>query len=171
MTERDDSLEPSLPPAMAAEVHRLYTTPPPADAFDAALLAHARAEIAHARRRRLFVMASGPVAAAACVALAAVVLWPHAKPASPSRELAALAEPRAETADDAGVFKARTKEGAALDPADLNADGVIDIIDALILANDAPKGRGLDVNHDGRVDRADADALAVRAVRLDGGAS
>jgi hypothetical protein len=56
---------------------------------------------------------------------------------------------------------------------DLDADGRVDIVDAMVLAasierhETAPAAR--DINGDGLVDRSDVDALALMAVRLDGG--
>jgi hypothetical protein len=45
----------------------------------------------------------------------------------------------------------------------------LDIVDALHLARQIEAGRGRDVNGDGRIDKADVDALAMMAVRLNGG--
>jgi hypothetical protein len=45
----------------------------------------------------------------------------------------------------------------------------VDIVDALKLAHQVEAGKGRDVNGDGRIDKADVDALAMVAVRLDGG--
>jgi hypothetical protein len=45
----------------------------------------------------------------------------------------------------------------------------IDIVDALKLAHQIEAGKGRDVNGDGKIDRADVDALAHMAVRLNGG--
>ncbi len=49
---------------------------------------------------------------------------------------------------------------------DLNGDGRVDMLDALVLAE---RGRGLDFNQDGREDRADAEALAADVVKLERG--
>jgi hypothetical protein len=45
----------------------------------------------------------------------------------------------------------------------------VDIVDALKLAHQIEAGKGRDVNGDGAIDRADVDALAMMAVRLNGG--
>jgi hypothetical protein len=45
----------------------------------------------------------------------------------------------------------------------------VDIVDALKLAHQIEAGKGRDVNSDGKIDRADVDALAMMAVRLNGG--
>lgn len=53
------------------------------------------------------------------------------------------------------------------DPADINRDGTLNVIDALILAEQLRAGEGRDVNGDGTVNEADAAELAVRAVDLE----
>ncbi|HVP11117.1 MAG TPA: dockerin type I domain-containing protein [Phycisphaerae bacterium] len=57
--------------------------------------------------------------------------------------------------------------------ADFNRDGHINILDAFALARMLERGGPVDqtwdFNHDGVVDRADVDAIAMAAVRLDGG--
>lgn len=45
----------------------------------------------------------------------------------------------------------------------------VDIVDALKLAHQIEAGKGRDVNGDGAIDRRDVDALAMIAVRLNGG--
>lgn len=61
-----------------------------------------------------------------------------------------------------------------VDPADLDRSGAVDILDAFTLARDLETGQTLpdawDFNADGQVDRRDADDLAMRVVRLNGGA-
>lgn len=60
------------------------------------------------------------------------------------------------------------------DPFDLNADGSVDILDALAIARalkakatlGTPIDARFDVNGDGVIDRADTDAVAARAVKL-----
>lgn len=55
------------------------------------------------------------------------------------------------------------------DPNDLNQDGVVDIVDALRLAQiveDDQATGGKDINGDGRIDQADVEALAADVVRL-----
>ena len=57
-------------------------------------------------------------------------------------------------------------------PGDLDGNGRIDILDAFALARRIEAGEGmdraLDVTGEGIVDRRDVDALAARAVRLEG---
>jgi hypothetical protein len=54
---------------------------------------------------------------------------------------------------------------------DLNGDGKVDMLDALIEAErvKAGAGQGIDFNGDGRVDSRDVDAIAMSAVRLERG--
>jgi hypothetical protein len=59
--------------------------------------------------------------------------------------------------------------------ADIDGNGRVDILDAFALARRIESGNvsaGVgDLNHDGRVDRSDVDAVAMQAVRLNEGAS
>ncbi|MCC6678961.1 MAG: hypothetical protein IT436_17690 [Phycisphaerales bacterium] len=55
---------------------------------------------------------------------------------------------------------------------DLNGDGAVDMVDALVLAravDESKAQRSWDFTGDGAVDRADVDRLALGAVRLSGG--
>jgi hypothetical protein len=52
---------------------------------------------------------------------------------------------------------------------DLNGDGKVDMLDALIEAERVKGGGGADVNGDGKVDGADVDAIAISAVKLERG--
>jgi hypothetical protein len=59
-------------------------------------------------------------------------------------------------------------------PGDLDGDGTVDILDALVLARRIESDQTLDVptadlNNDGIVDRRDVDAIAARSVQLDRG--
>jgi hypothetical protein len=61
---------------------------------------------------------------------------------------------------------------AATNSRDLNADGRVDMIDALLLAEHVDTGSAstaLDLNSDGKVDRRDSDSLATDAVKLERG--
>lgn len=144
MSEHDSNLPLRLNDALA----RAYTPAPVPPAIDRAVMEGARAHFAGARRRRVLWLTAGPLAAAAGLALA-VFMWPAA---------------RGPGAGSGGLAK------SAL-PTDLNRDGVLDMLDALVLARRVESGGGQDVNADGVTDRRDVDALAQRAVRLDGGAS
>ena len=58
------------------------------------------------------------------------------------------------------------------DVADLNRDGFVDVLDALILAREVKAGGGsLDLNDDGLTDQQDVRAVAMRAVSMNGGKS
>jgi hypothetical protein len=58
---------------------------------------------------------------------------------------------------------------------DIDLSGRVDILDAFLLARRIETGSGTrpewDVNKDGRINKADVDAVALTAVRLNGGAS
>lgn len=53
------------------------------------------------------------------------------------------------------------------DRADINHDGTVNVIDALILAEQVRAGKGQDVNGDDTVNDADAAEIAARAVDLE----
>jgi hypothetical protein len=116
-------------------------------AVDDTILARAQRELAARRRFRRWatgLKAGAGLAAAAALALAAWLWTPHA-------------------GSEGGNLAARE---------DMDGDGRVDIVDALHLARSIASGGASagDMNGDGRVDHADVDAIAARAVRLDGGA-
>ena len=53
------------------------------------------------------------------------------------------------------------------DRADINQDGSVDVVDALILAEQVRAGKGRDINGDKTVTDADAAEIAARAVALE----
>jgi hypothetical protein len=53
------------------------------------------------------------------------------------------------------------------DRADINRDGTVNVIDALILAEQVRAGKGRDVNGDDTVNEADAAEIAARSVDLE----
>jgi hypothetical protein len=118
---------------------------------DRAVLGMVEGVAAGARRRRwgsggrrMVLMGAGVAAAAAVV----VVVWV------------------------VGPDVARHGKGGAVAAAlagDLNGDGKVDMLDALIEAERVKGGKGADVNGDGKADAADVDAIAMSAVRLDRG--
>lgn len=181
MPETDSNLDPS--PALKAALERAYAPPAIPATFDRGVLAHARRERTAWQRRRLVFLAAGPLAAAACLAFGVFVtlpaLRPAAQPASPagaSSELAfddrtagPLAGGNARANSESRGLERMGKSELAAD--DFNGDGLVDIIDALVLARDIDGGQGRDLNADGRIDRTDIDHLAARAVKLPGGAS
>jgi hypothetical protein len=74
------------------------------------------------------------------------------------------------------VVKSRhTRQTAQFAPEDINRDGQVDILDALLLAQELRTGHsrtaGLDLNGDGVVDEKDVEVVAARAVRLEKGGS
>jgi hypothetical protein len=132
-----------LPEALAEGLRAAYTHRVEIPAErERAVLGAARAEFGRRRRMRM-VRGWGMGVAAAIAAMIVVVVWVHHSPG-----------PRA-------VAKG-----------DVNGDGRVDIVDAMMLARHvANKDRvekGWDVNGDGVVDQKDVDALAAAAVSLKG---
>ncbi|MCK4872021.1 MAG: hypothetical protein KAS72_04775 [Phycisphaerales bacterium] len=117
--------------------------------MDEAILAQAQRALSHPRRRRW----GGPVLAAASIGLAGAITWLVLRPA--------LMTP----VPDSGR--------ATILAGDLDGSGHVNIVDAFILARGLETGAppvGGDFNGDGRIDRADVDALAMRAVAVNPGA-
>ena len=148
MTDDHNQPEANLTPDVAAALQAAFRHGPhvPAEVDDA-ILNLARHELAARRRFRPWTAgwrAGAGLAAAAGLALAVWTMLPRWM--SPTRSVAIQ---------------------------DVDRDGRVDIVDALRLARaiDAGStGRSGDINGDGRIDRADVDAIAGAAVRLDGGA-
>lgn len=138
----DDPVPPDwIAQLRAAAAHPGFAAPASLD--DSVL--NAASPILRRRRwsRRAFTAA--PLAAAAGLALA-VALWPTFTQ-SPSRRSSPL---------------------TAAVGHDLNTDGRIDMLDALVLARAlSGTGAGRDLTGDGAIDQHDVDALAGEAVRLD----
>ncbi len=138
-----------LPPHLSGDLDGVYPAAPQVPReVDRAILHAAHAGLLRRRRR---VRWGGFGAAAAGVAIVVgVAVWTAREP---------LASPR-------GPAVATRAE-------DINGDGVVDIRDALRLANQLraaggpPAGlKDRDVTGDGRVDLRDVDAIAMAAVRL-----
>ena len=131
-----------LPPELRRGLGELYPAPQVPSRIDDAVFNRARARFAFVRRVRPIIR-FGSVAAAAAILLFAIGLLltrPAAAPQVASRQ-------------------------------DLNADGQVDIRDALFLAQRLDRSKPeWDFNHDGRVDRTDADTIAMTAVSLKGAA-
>jgi hypothetical protein len=67
------------------------------------------------------------------------------------------------------IFGARIAlQGPGL-PNDIDGNRRVDIVDALKLAHQIQAGRGRDANHDGVIDQADVDSIAMAVVQLNGG--
>ncbi|UCD76792.1 MAG: hypothetical protein JSV91_07655 [Phycisphaerales bacterium] len=117
---------------------------------DEAIMAEARRSLSRPRRRRW----RGPVLAAASIGIAGAITWLMLQPAmSPS-----------------AVYHSAAPGPATALAGDLDGSGQLNIVDAFILARGLEAGtppHGGDFNGDGRIDRADVDALAMRAVALD----
>lgn len=151
-----------VPDDFAARLRTAYRWPDRTPrAIDEALLELARERGAMIERRRgrvRFLGRAAAVAAAAGLAMAAVII-----PRWGSRQTV-----------PAPVAVAPSLPGVA---GDVNADGEVDILDALALARrigaDPAAARAgapvnADLNVDGVVDRADVDAIAQAAVKLEG---
>ena len=143
--QQNDADEPRLPARLSEDLKALYVPSriiPPQ--IDASILAAAREHLADAAQSRRIVQYPRWLAAAAVVALAAVLasLW----------------------------FSTRRSPELARE--DLNRDGRVDVLDAFALARRLQQGaaadRLFDINGDGVVDQKDIEAIAVRAVKLDG---
>ena len=135
----DQQDDPQLPPQLLRALGELHSTPDVPSRVDEAILNRGRARLTGLRRMRLLRIAS-------LVAAAAIVLL----------TLGIVMNRPARAPQVAGQH-------------DLNADGIVDIRDALYLAHHAraPEAQW-DFNHDGRVDRGDADVIAQQAVSLEG---
>lgn len=112
-------------------------------AVDLEVLATARRRLEQRRRARYVGRGAGALASAAALGLAAWALWPTHRTVTPS-----------------------------LLAGDADGSGVVDMLDALIVANgvrDGSAARAWDINGDGAVTRADVDLVAMSAVRLGAG--
>jgi hypothetical protein len=146
-------LQPEDLAELERDVRRLCGPPVevPTDA-DAAIRWALRRSFAKTRRKRL-VVARRLAPFAAAVAVVMLVLW-----------LATLGPP----SPPPPPFAARSE------PADLDRNGRVDILDAFHLAQRLERGETvdstLDLNRDGAVDARDVDRIALRAVSLTPGA-
>jgi hypothetical protein len=136
-----------IPSDLAASLRALHPHVPVGPGIDDAVLVHARRAAARRTLQRRLLLAA-PLAAAAGLALAVCVAWPHSSRSGrvPPPHVAA---PRSAT--------------------DHTSDGVIDMRDALALAIRVRQGSprpGDDQNRDGVVDARDIDALALLAVTI-----
>jgi len=142
--EQNDTDEPRLPARLSEDLKALYAPPrliP--QRVDDAVLAQARGHLAKVAQGRRIVPFPRWLAAAAIV-LATVLssIWlSHQRSSEMARE-------------------------------DINRDGRVDVLDAFALARrlqqGAPTDPAFDINGDGIVDQKDINAIATRAVKLDG---
>ena len=139
-----DPNDPQLPGPLRAELSRVYAVDASAvPAVDQKILSRARAHLAGRRRLRLILELA---AVAAILFLVVGTLLPMF------------------TRTDRGMYQVQNEARG-----DVNADGVVDIRDALLLARriEQKQGRPInDYNRDGVVDRRDVDAVAMMAVSL-----
>lgn len=147
-----ESSEPTLPQALTDDLAALYwpDLPVPPE-LDEAVLTAARARFARYRRRRLILRWAPLAAAAAALILLAIPVLRFTRPQGREAAPAVL----------------------ATTPEDIDRNGRVDILDAFALARRLEAGAvaepECDVNYDGDVDAADVDAIAMLAVRINGG--
>ncbi len=141
----------SIPQPLSDDLGALYGpgVPVPPE-LDEAVVDLARRRLAGRRRSRMVLrLARVGAAAAAAIALAVWVVLPEEREVGPpAREAVAVRE-------------------------DIDRNGAVDILDAFTLARHIEAAGDLrddwDINGDGHVDRADVNAIAMTAVRLDRG--
>lgn len=140
-----------VPKKLADDLTGLFGTAPAVpEQVDEAILAMATERLSQGRRRWRIIRWLGPVAAAAAAILFVVAIG------------------------DRFWSDTRPSVSAAVVREDINGNGRVDIVDALVLAKHlesaGPRAKQWDINGDGTIDRADVDRLAMVAVRLDKGA-
>jgi|GEM_PF-3057925 len=149
--------DPLIPQSLQRQLQSAYRSPDfpgiPADfdqdmlAMSAKVAAGAAARRKNSHRRFRKNLLTGLAAALAAGTITAWFAWPRTAPL-------------------------QSTTLATTNPRDLNSDGRVDMIDALLLAELAGTGTApntLDLNADGRVNTADAHALAADAVNLSRG--
>ena len=149
MDELNHNDEPLIPSRLVSDLRRLYRRPGSVPTgVDEAILSQARSRFAGRRRVRLILALAAPAAAAAAIAGILIAAWPAVNPPA-----------------------LRSPTMAKADPADMDGNGRVDILDALVLARRIESGHAPtgDLNGDGRIDSADVEAIARSAVRLDRG--
>lgn len=160
MTDHDDIPGPNELPRLAAALRELERAPAVPAAIDAAILARARRTTHNAQRRTALRWL--PAAAAAVLLIVGMATWRASAPQPAAPAAAPMSPPPAP-----GL-------AVAVPERDLNADGVVDIIDAYLLARRLEHERErldvatLDQDADGALTRADVDAIAMIAVALPG---
>ncbi len=136
-----DDIPPRLKEALRGAYPRRGEVPP---AVEEAILRRGR-QITALRRSRWRLGLMGGIAAAASVLVAVGAWW--------------------------GASIPRPAGLALVDPHDINADGQVDVRDALLLARWLGEGTApidrYDLNGDGKVDQMDIDLVAAAAVRLE----
>ncbi len=181
MTERNgqfDGLEGRVSEQFRRDMRTLFAPAGPVPAqVDQAILAQARRRVArvvrannHSPLRIRLRWAAGAVAAAAVIAIG-VVLYQGLHSSNPQSAIRNL-----QSVDGSArrqMVAAKVSPAPAEGRADIDSNGRVDILDAFRLARHiesrGPAETKWDLNGDGRVDRADVDAAAFAAVRLDKG--
>ena len=153
-TDKHD--QPQLPGPLVNDLAGLYAAPKPVPReVDDDILFAARRRLAETRRTRRW---GGLAVAAAAIALVFGVQ--HLM--QPPRPLPNIQLP------ETVLTQIARRE-------DIDHSGRVDILDAFALARMIRNGEKTsvrwDINNDGAVDQADVDAIATRAVRINGGAS
>jgi hypothetical protein len=169
MTEHDqqfDDPQRQVSDRLRADLRALFEPPgavPPE--VDKAILQQARRRLARPRRRIIRLRWAAGIAAAAAVLVIGVVLYNAGGPAAYQPIERQVAQRIASERNPLAPAEAR---------ADIDDNGRVDILDAFRLARHIEAGdrteQNWDLNGDGRVDRADVDAVAFAAVRLREGA-
>ena len=156
MAEHDHEADPQIPDSLRHDLAELYQPKAyvPTEVDDQ-LLARARRDLAPYRpHRRAWRWALPSAGAAAAAAVVAMVIWLGHQPSHQTEVLLA----------QTGVMRE-----------DIDHDGQVDILDAFALARHIQAGRSLqpqwDLNRDGKINSADVDAIAAKAVALNGSAS
>ena len=156
MAEHDHEADPQIPDSLRHDLAELYQPKAyvPTE-IDDQVLSRARRDLArHRPHRRAWRWAFPGAGAAAAAAVVAMVIWLGQQPSH-----------RAE------LSLAQT----AVMREDIDRDGRVDILDAFALARRIQAGQVLqpqwDLNRDGKINSADVDAIAAKAVALNGSAS
>jgi hypothetical protein len=169
MTEHDkqfDDPQRQVTDRLRTDLRALFEPPGTVPSeVDRAILEQAHRRLARPRRRIIRLRWAAGITAAAAILVIGVVLYDAAGPAS---------HPITEYQMAQRLVSERNPLAPAEGRADIDNNGRVDILDAFRLARHIEAGdraeRGWDLNGDGRVDRADVDAVAFAAVRLREGA-
>ncbi len=176
MTEHNgqfDDLERQISDGFRADLKALFepvaSVPPQVDKV---ILGQARRHFTRPRRIILRVRWAAGIAAAAAVVAVGVVLYNAGGPTL-FRAAESRLDPHITAQRISPEMPAALPAVGAGGRADVDSNGRVDILDAFRLARHI-ESRGRieatwDLNGDGRVDRADVDAVAFAAVRLDKG--
>lgn len=144
-------------PGLEQDLRALFEGAAPPDEVRRRLAAEAERRFGKARRWRVLPRVALPIAAAAAALLVSVLALRTRGDAGPE-----ATEPREQRV-------LASADAPAVDRRDLDGDGAVDVFDGYLLARAVRAGEtaGLpDVDGDGRVTRADAEALVARVVEV-----